>query len=58
MTGPASVPPPPETADAPRPTFEDDLAANQAVEKRLLWKELAGLGLVAAIIVVRQLWLS
>lgn len=57
MTRHDAEPPAPNGAAAPRFTFDDDLAANQAVEKRLLWKELVGFGLLAAIVVVRQLWL-
>jgi hypothetical protein len=37
-------------------SFEEQLAADQRVEDRLPWKELAALALVAVVIVVRALW--
>jgi len=39
------------------PTFDDDLAANQAVENRLIWKELGAVAVVGVIVAMRHLWL-
>jgi hypothetical protein len=38
--------------------FEADLEACRRTERRLLWKELLALAVVALIVVVRALWLS
>lgn len=38
--------------------FADDLRRTRRTERRLLVKELAALFVVAAVITVRQLWLS
>ena len=38
--------------------FEDDMRASIAAERRLLWKELAALLAVAAVIVCRSIWLG
>lgn len=36
---------------------EADAAASGRAERRVLWKELAALGVVGVVVVVRQLWL-
>ena len=38
--------------------FESDMRASIATERRLIWKELAALLVVAAIIVFRRIWLG
>lgn len=38
--------------------FDREVADHDRVERRLLWKEVAALTLVAAFVVVRQLWLQ
>lgn len=37
---------------------DEDLAACERVERRLLWKELLALALVAVVVVVRAVWLG
>ncbi|WP_162942064.1 hypothetical protein [Desertimonas flava] len=53
-TGP-SLPPslPGEVSEYP-----DDLDDSRRAERHVMWKEAAALAVVAAVIVVRQLWLS
>jgi hypothetical protein len=39
-------------------TFDDDLLASTRTEASLVWKELAALLLIAAVIVFRAVWLG
>lgn len=36
--------------------FDDDLKTSRRFEVSLVWRELVALGLVAALVVARQLW--
>lgn len=38
--------------------FDEEIATHDRVERRLLWKELAAIAVVAGLVVVRQLWLQ
>jgi hypothetical protein len=41
-----------------RALFDEEVAAHDRVERRLLWKEVACIAFVVAVVIARQLWLT
>ena len=58
----ASAPQTSEEADAEVATytasFDEEIAEAQAFERKLFWREMIAVGVVVAMVIVRQLWLS
>ena len=47
-----------EQAVIERTLFDEEVAAHDRVERRLLWKEVACIAFVVAVVIARQLWLT
>ncbi|MET0911459.1 MAG: hypothetical protein ABWZ99_18485 [Ilumatobacteraceae bacterium] len=47
-----------EQALIERALFDEEVAAHDRVERRLLWKEVACIAFVVAVVIARQLWLT